>query len=211
MISIYFFVQWLEDGRLSSLSVSLNYFYFETAFCLMIALLIYYIKTYKKRYVIQTIAGIPCALFLIYYYFCCYMLSYENIYENISDVLDNYPMIVKMGGIRPDTPYWIVGVDFCLAGLLWAAVLAAFIVCIVNMARRRRFSFRQILCITIPIWLCQALHTGITLWIGRELNHRIGLPELILALMLTLTLWGKRSSSRVAAGEDSASMPATGK
>ena len=205
MISIYWFSQWWRDGRLSSLSVSLNYFYFETAFCLMIALLIYYIMTFKKRYVIQTIAGIPCALFLIYY-FSCYIPGYEN----ISDVLGNYSMIVKMGGIRPDTPYWIVGVDFCLAGLLWAAVLAAFIVCIVNMARRRRFSFRQILCIAIPIWLCQALHIGITLWIGRELNHRIGLPELILALMLTLTLWGKRSSSRVAAGEDGASLPTMG-
>ena len=79
MISIYWFSQWWRDGRLSSLSVSLNYFYFETAFCLMIALLIYYIMTFKKRYVIQTIAGIPCALFLIYYYFSCYIPGYENI------------------------------------------------------------------------------------------------------------------------------------
>ena len=69
------------------------------------------------------------------------------------------------------------------------AVLAAIVLCIVNLIRRRLF----VLFLSLPIWLALGMHVAIVLCCGGSSPNRlIGYPELVLALMLTLTLTGKR-------------------
>lgn len=183
----------IQRGNLSSISGFLHSFLCEFAIWCMLGILVYYFMTLKRRQVWKTVAGVPVALWLIYSYFRIYGPLYGNIRDEIYDF-----QISPTLTFVPSELLWFL---FLLAGFIAGFVCTALIMCLYNMVFQRLFSKRQILIVTIPIWLALAVCLGANLWFLSRTGHfefwLIGRQEFLLALLFTFTLSGYQTNENV--------------
>ena len=172
----------LASGRLEWMVSGFAMLYATFANWLSLTLVCFYFPlTWKKRKTVTNLLGMLGGLFCSVYYFFLRFLT-DAITEEITDR--------HFQGIEP--------IACLLSATLAAAVLAGFVLCGRNLILRRAFSRATRLAISLPIFFVCAAMLSLQIYTlatgGLARLSILGLPELILAMVLAVTLGEKKVS-----------------
>ena len=182
MYTIVLALESLAGGRLEWVISGFTMLYATFANWLSLALVCFYFPlTWKKRKTVTNLLGMLGGLLCSVYYFFLRFLT-DAITEEITDR--------HFQGIEQ--------IACPLSAILAAAALAGFVLCGRNLILRRAFSRAARLAISLPLFFVCAVILSVQIYsLATESLARLsilGLPELILAMVLAVTLGAKQAS-----------------